>query len=57
MDVGLVPKHINLVCIVYALYAFDDFSLKFYIIYLTSLALIFVVANFHNLCVGKFRLG
>lgn len=56
MNVGLEPNEVNLVCIVHAFYMFDDFSIRFHIIYFTSLALVFAMANSHYLCVGKFTL-
>ena len=51
MDVGLVPNHVNLVCIVYAFYVLVS-KIPHYI-YLASLALVFVVAKFHHLCIGN----
>jgi hypothetical protein len=39
MDVGLVLNHINLVCIMYVFYVFDDLSFRFHIICLASLTL------------------
>ena len=41
---------------VYDFYVFDNLSLIFDIAYIASLALVFVVANFQYLCVGKFRI-
>lgn len=35
---------------------FDGLSLRFYVMYLVSLFLVFVVVNFYYLCVDKFTL-
>ena len=42
--------------IVYGLYVFDGLSLTFHITYLASLASVFVVVDFHYLCIDKFTL-